>query len=571
MATGNGPQERLDMEVTQRSIHRTDEPPATIKKGDKSASAWLVTLAQNNSEELFKDQFGAPHALVDGVPIPLDGHAQRWLRMLIWNGSQKTVKREDLNAATETLAMLASFGEERHLHIRAAQHGGKVYVWAGPHNVIEVDGGGWRRTTEPPVLFRQLPTLKPLPNPVPGGDLDRLNHYIRLRHAKDRRLNMAWIVTAYLANIPRPINLATGVQGAAKSTGQRAKKRLLDPAVPEDFKLRRKDFAQNLDNCYLPLFDNAGRIDDDLTDDLNRATTGSGNADRKLYSDNESVVRQYKRAILINGINNPTEKGDFMDRALPVEYERVPATKRCGETELWAGFEQDHPALLGAVLDALSGAIRLRVPLAETPRLADWAEYAAAFYEYMSERGHAGWGRDQFARDWAAVEEKQHEAALEGSPVAQAIRKLMQGKEDHEDTPAEMHSELTTVADGMGLGDSKEWPKSSNWMWKKIKEAVPTLETFGIRAEKVTAGRGNDKRNVIRLTKPGGVGSGVGKEGLPTDQEPHTYPVGSAGSVGSVKSENPSTHDFGQERSLRRRKRHTVGGRRFCENASPSR
>src|SRR4028118_173605 len=283
---------------------------------------------------------------------------------------------------------------------------------------------------------------------------------------------MAWIATAYLANIPRPINLGTGVQGSAKSTRQRAMKRALDPAMPEDFKLRRKDFAQNLDNCFVPLFDNAGPVDEDQSDDMCRATTGSGNADRKLYTDNQSVVRQYKRAMLVNGINNPTERGDFMDRALPVEYERIPKSERRAESDLWAQFEQDHPELLGAVLDALSGAIRLRVPLAEPPRLADWAEYAAAVYEYMDERGHAGWGRDQFAKDWNAVEEKQHEAALEGAPVVQAIRKLMEDGNDHADTAAKLHEELTTVADGMGLNPDRNrlWPKTPNMLWKRIKE-----------------------------------------------------------------------------------------------------
>ncbi len=74
-----------------------------IEKGDKNESAWLVDLGRNNCQELFRDQFGAPHALVDGMPVPLDGNAHAWLRKLLWNSSDRTAKREDLNAATETL------------------------------------------------------------------------------------------------------------------------------------------------------------------------------------------------------------------------------------------------------------------------------------------------------------------------------------------------------------------------------------------------------------------------------------------------------------------------------------
>lgn len=108
-----------------------------------------------------------------------------------------------------------------------------------------------------------------------------------------------------------------------------------------------------MDNTFIPMFDNVGSINNDLSDESCRGVTGSGNADRRLYSDNKSVVRQYKRAILINGINTPTNNGDFMDRALPLEYERVPKNERLTESELWAAFEQEHPKLLGAVLDAL--------------------------------------------------------------------------------------------------------------------------------------------------------------------------------------------------------------------------
>jgi len=536
--------------------------PESINKGNKSTAAWLVELAKNDAQEFFRDQFGAPHALVDDEPVPLDGSAHAWLRKLLWNGEHKTAKREDLSAATETLAVFATHGPERTLHTRAAQYTDpetgeqRVYVWASPHSILEVDAHGWRRVMDAPVLFRRVPTLKPLPAPVSGGDLNELGRYIRLKHDRDQRLNIAWVATAYLADIPRPINLATGVQGSAKSTGQRVVKRLLDPAMPEDFKLRRKDFAQNLDNCYVPLFDNAGPIDEDLSDDLCRAVTGSGNADRKLYTDNQSVVRQYKRPILVNGINNPTERGDFMDRALPVEFERIPKTVRRAESELWAEFNAEHPALLGAVLDALSGAIRLRAPLAETPRLADWAEYAAAVYEFM------GWGREQFVRDWSAVEEKQHEAALEGSLVAQAIRKLMEDRADHEDTPASLHEELTRVADGMGLNPdrNKAWPKTSGWLWKRIKEALPTLETYGIRAEKYAKGSGRDKRNVILLRAVGKRAPAVDNENLPTASEADTYARGSV-AVGRVgKSTKPIP------RTKKRLKRGRGTGRRFRES-----
>jgi hypothetical protein len=91
-----------------------------------------------------------------------------------------------------------------------------------------------------------------------------------------------------------------------------------------------------------------------------------------------------KRAVLINGINAPSDRGDVQERTLPLEPERIPKKSRRAENAMWAEFDKHHPAILGAVFDYLSGAIKIGETLVfdELPRLADWAEYAAAVYEH---------------------------------------------------------------------------------------------------------------------------------------------------------------------------------------------
>jgi hypothetical protein len=201
----------------------TDIPTTAELKG-KTVVDKLVELGEQDQYALFRDQYGTPHALVDGEPVPLDNNAHGWLRKLYWNVYSKVPKHEELGSAVATLAMFASHSPRREVHIRAMRHDGNVYVWLGPNRVVEVSEQGWRcvtpmsmhdiqadeqgraRARNPWLLFRNVETLKALPDPEPGGDLNRLNHFIRLKNDRDRRLNIAWAVTAYIADIPRPIN-----------------------------------------------------------------------------------------------------------------------------------------------------------------------------------------------------------------------------------------------------------------------------------------------------------------------------------------------------------------------------
>ena len=64
----------------------------------------------------------------------------------------------------------------------------------------------------------------------------------------------------------------------------------------------------------------------------------------------------------------------------------------------------------------------MRPKLSKRPRPADWGEYAAAVYEAM------GWGADLFLEDWEDVVKVQNQSTLDGSPVVQAIIRLMDGE-----------------------------------------------------------------------------------------------------------------------------------------------
>jgi hypothetical protein len=107
-------------------------------------------------------------------------------------------------------------------------------------------------------------------------------------------------------------------------------------------------------------------------------------------------------------------------------------------------------------------------------------EYAAAVYEVM------GWTTETFLNDWDEVAKVQNQTTLDGSPVAQAIIKFMEDKEEYSATSSEMHSKLKVVAAQLGVDveRDKAWPKSARWLWRRIKEVLALLVAAGIEAER---------------------------------------------------------------------------------------
>jgi hypothetical protein len=507
-----------------------DAPAEGAKDGNQAKR--LIGYALEDSSELFLDQNDAPHALADGIPVPLESGCYGWLRRLFWDHEEAAATTDLLGTVAGQLRAFAEVSDnERTLHLRAAQHEGAVYLYLGPGRVVRCDAYGWEIDPNPPVMFRRVKNLKELPNPEHGGSLDLLDAFITAREDRDHRLAKAWLVLALLADVPRPILLAHGPQGATKSSVQRVLKNIIDPAKPETLKLREKDFEQNINKAFIPFFDNISNITDHIADELSKAVTGAGNAVRKLYEDDEDVIREYKRAVLLNGLIIPTEKADLIDRTLPVALKRVPKEERETERRMQALFEKRHALLLGAVLDALSGALANHEEVRGLPRLADWAEYAIALYKHLGWGGYKG-----FMADWAVIEEGQHAVTLEGSALAQAAVAVVAEHGTVQKSPSEMLNLLHEAAESEGLNPDKDkdFPKHANWVWRKLVPVVPTLESFLITASE---GKDADKKRYIRLERidlpddpnpePKGEGqhngSGDSTEKMLSPSDPHTY------------------------------------------------
>ncbi len=223
-----------------------------------------------------------------------------------------------------------------------------------------------------------------------------------------------------------------GEQGTAKSTLAKVLRSVVDPnetalrTEPRD----ERDLMIAATNAWCLTFDNLSHVPAWFSDGLCRLATGGGFATRELYSDAEEVLFNAQRPALLNGIEELATRGDILDRAILLYLPTIPKAQRQDETSFWRAFETARPRILGALLDAVSTALRElpAVTLCELPRMADFALWACAAsaacdWRIATPAGDVT-GADAFLHVYTHNQDAAHELALEASSVAQAVCQL---------------------------------------------------------------------------------------------------------------------------------------------------
>jgi len=189
-----------------------------------------------------------------------------------------------------------------------------------------------------------------------------------------------------------------------------------------------------------------------------------------------------KVAIGITGINLVAEKADLLDRSLILQYQRIPDNKRLSEKEFWKRFEDEKPYILGALFSTLAKTLEISetIKLKSKPRMADYARYAASAAIAL------GNNAEDFIEAFNENINRQNRAALESSSVAQVIIEFMKEKHSWKGASSDLHAVLRELAEkkGLQIGGSDGFPKSSNWLWRRIMQVRPNLSALGIKAIK---------------------------------------------------------------------------------------
>ncbi|MBI3091682.1 MAG: hypothetical protein HYY96_13560 [Candidatus Tectomicrobia bacterium] len=459
--------------------------------GNPSQAQMLVELAREAN--LFHDKDGRAYASLSSGEhretwlIRSNGF-ERWLRYRFYSQGRRSANAAALQEALATLEAQAQFeGREESVFLRVARKEGVIYLdlCDAEWRAVELTAEGWRLVTSPPVKFTRGGGMRPLLAPLRGGSIMELRGFLNLSGEDDFRLVVGWLLAVLRGMGPYPVLVLTGEQGSAKSTTARLLRALVDPnAAPARSAPREeRDLVVSASQAWILGFDNLGTIAPWLSDALCRMATGGGLGTRKLYTDADEIIFEATRPVLLNAINNPAQRQDLADRSIFVELPHLSDTARTTEDELWLGFEQAQPRILGALLDAVCAALRnLRsTHLTRLPRMADVARWVAAAEEALP------WKSGEFLQAYEGNRRGAVEELLQVDEVALVLEEFME-KRDSEWLG--MATELLGALEGM-LGDQgkesltkrRGWPRNASTLAQRLRRLAPGLRQVGISVE----------------------------------------------------------------------------------------
>jgi hypothetical protein len=449
-----------------------------------SAASRLVELVSESEAELFRtgDQASFARLTVRGhrEVWPLRSRAFRtWLRLRFYEAEGRAVGAQAVEDALGTLDARALFdGQEHAAPLRVAEAGGRIYLdLADPAwRVVEIDTDGWRVLDNSPVRFRRPKGLLPLPVPTRGGSVGALRNFVNVGTDEDFRLLVGWLVQALRPQGPYPVLCFTGQHGSAKSTAARVVRSLIDPSVSPLRKEPRddRDLMIAASNAWAVAFDNLSHVPPWLSDALCRLATGGGFSTRELYTDGEEVLFDAVRPCVLTSIEDLATRGDLLDRCVLISLPEIPKSRRRPERLFWPEFEAARPGILGALLDAVSGAMGElhKVRLDELPRMADFAEWATAAESAL------GWPPGAFVAAYTANRDSANDLALDADVIVGPLRQLIDRKGEWKGTASELLAELNGLAEE-ATRKAREWPGKPNVLSGRLKRLAPNLREAG--------------------------------------------------------------------------------------------
>ena len=403
---------------------------------------------------------------------------KRWLTRRYFEDAGGAPNSEALQAALNLLEARAHFdAPQGQVFIRVAGHGEKLYVDLADDSwrAVEIDGAGWRIVGKPPVRFRRAAGMGPLPVPIPGGSVDMLRPFLNVDD-DDFVLAVAWALAVLRHRGPYPVLVLSGEQGSAKSTFCRVLRALLDPNTAPLRALPREDrelfIAAN--NQHLLVFDNVSGLPPWLSDTLCRLATGGGFAVRQLYTDQDEVLFDAMRPLVLNGITDIVNRPDLADRAIFLTLDPIPEERRRPEEELWEEIQEARPKILGTLLDAVSTGLRQYhgTKLEKLPRMADFARWVTACETAL-------WPAGTFSAAYLVNRNAVVDNVIDADPVSSALRSLMERRTEWTGTATEL---LEVLSDEVGerVSKTKAWPTSSQALSGRVRRAAPLLRKVGI-------------------------------------------------------------------------------------------
>jgi hypothetical protein len=204
---------------------------------------------------------------------------------------------------------------------------------------------------------------------------------------------------------------------------------------------------------------------------------------------------------MLNGIDELLMRPDLADRALRITLPAIPDNQRRPAAAVLADYEALRPRILGALYDAVSGAIR-GLPAAERritslPRMADFAHWASAAEEVL------GWPESAFLEAYTRNRGELVSESVEDDPVASAVYALLTDSSEWVGTAANLLKRLAEIS-GFGERPPRDWPTGPRALSGRLRRAAPLLRRSGIewKPPKGRLGRNRDRIHTLWRNQP---------------------------------------------------------------------
>lgn len=456
---------------------------------DARQQAQVVQLIEfvtsNPAISLFHDEYGEGY-----VRLPLGTHCEvwpcsssgfkRWLSKSFYESTGKVPNQNVLSGALQVISAKAEFdNDELHLGTRVVQRRGRILydLTDKEWRAVRVLPTGWNIEADVPPYFRRYAYQAAQVEPVLGGDIRDALKFVNIKRPDHQLLFLVGLCAYFVPGSPRPIFYFHGPQGSAKTTASKILRKLIDPSRVEVLTLPRniEELKQALAHYYFLSFDNVGYIPADVSDLLCQAVTGSGFSKRKLYTDDEDIIRTVRANLSINSITIGSTRADFLERSVLIELERVSKQDRRQEHEIMDEFEKARPALLGAVFTALSKALSIQptVQTANLPRMADFTIWGAALAEAI------GYTQKEFLDAYWQNIDTQNDEVLSDNPTASLVLALMNDRKEWSGTAAALLKELHDLSLTLLIAD-KELPRSPSALSRELSRLESSLGEEGL-------------------------------------------------------------------------------------------
>jgi hypothetical protein len=407
-----------------------------------------------------------------------------------------------LSEAINALTAKAARGAEHQAAVRVGGYGGLIYLDLGTSDwsAVEIAPEGWRIINAAPVRFVRPPGFRALPVPVNGGKISELLRFVNVATRNDFLLLVGCLLAALRPTGPYIVLIINGEQGSGKSITCRVFRRLIDPNGAELRNDTRdeRDLLLAAKNGWMLALDNLSYLRNDLSDAICRIATKGAFATRALYTNDEEFFLEVCRPVLLNGIPPLASRADLADRAIVLTLPAMTDDRRRSEDEFWAEFGSAAPRILGALLDGLSGALRLypSITLKRPCRMMDFAKWSEAGCQALG--CPAGAFEDAYGHNRSSASED----ALDADPVAAALISFITAKSEFEGTATELLSNLEALVSQSQR--DRRWPKDATRLSSHLRRLPPLLRPRGIEIDfdKRSADAARKRHIVIKRVGP---------------------------------------------------------------------